>query len=578
MGTIVTFYSYKGGTGRTLALANVAALLAQWGHRVLCVDWDLEAPGLHLYFERYAPPAKGGLVEVVAAMAKGQRAPWRRFLVHTEVGALDGQKRRRKAKGRLDLLTAGKPGRGYVARLQSLDWRALYEGGLGDGIERLREEWASAYDFVLLDSRTGITDIGGICTAQLPDVLVLMATANDQSLEGIVDVAERARAARARLPLDKPVLHCVPVPSRFDVHMESAISGKWLQRFAARLEPYYRTWLHAGIAPSDLLAHVKIPYTPVWSFGERLPVLEEGTADPESLGFALETLAALLAHKLAHTDVLVRNRDSFLAAARGARAEEDASRGEFGADVYVSHAAADDELASRVVRGLKKRGLAVTRHDAGGVGALAREQALRGARNLLVIVGPEFGGWQLEETMSFLKLASAPSQRVVVVLARDARPSDVPPLLREAPTMAAPGRAAGEAALLERLATVMAARARPGDPQHGLWGRRASRAGRAVTAKVRPVKGERDLYRVELTVAAPKGAPPLRGAVRFHLPASFKHAARDVTPAKGGRSATLSLMAASAFTVGVEADDGATVLELDLARTKGAPAGFVDGG
>jgi MinD-like ATPase involved in chromosome partitioning or flagellar assembly len=45
-GIIATFYSYKGGAGRTMALANVGVTLASWGYSVLCVDWDLEAPGL----------------------------------------------------------------------------------------------------------------------------------------------------------------------------------------------------------------------------------------------------------------------------------------------------------------------------------------------------------------------------------------------------------------------------------------------------------------------------------------------------------------------------------------------------
>ena len=45
-GQVVTGYSYKGGVGRSFALANMAVLLAQWQLRVLCVDWDLEAPGL----------------------------------------------------------------------------------------------------------------------------------------------------------------------------------------------------------------------------------------------------------------------------------------------------------------------------------------------------------------------------------------------------------------------------------------------------------------------------------------------------------------------------------------------------
>src|SRR6476659_2318453 len=53
LGKIITFYSYKGGTGRSMALANVAWILASAGKRVLIIDWDLEAPGLHRYFHPF---------------------------------------------------------------------------------------------------------------------------------------------------------------------------------------------------------------------------------------------------------------------------------------------------------------------------------------------------------------------------------------------------------------------------------------------------------------------------------------------------------------------------------------------
>src|SRR5437879_1661981 len=43
---VTTFYSYKGGVGRSMALANVASELAQRGKSVLVADFDLEAPGL----------------------------------------------------------------------------------------------------------------------------------------------------------------------------------------------------------------------------------------------------------------------------------------------------------------------------------------------------------------------------------------------------------------------------------------------------------------------------------------------------------------------------------------------------
>ena len=65
-GQVVTFYSYKGGTGRSMALANVACLLAAIppAHNgVLMVDWDLDAPGLHRYFfDRIDLPISKGSV------------------------------------------------------------------------------------------------------------------------------------------------------------------------------------------------------------------------------------------------------------------------------------------------------------------------------------------------------------------------------------------------------------------------------------------------------------------------------------------------------------------------------------
>ena len=68
-GKIVTFYSFKGGTGRTMALANVAWILASNGLKVLVVDWDLDSPGLHRYFHPFLAPAKvaatTGIIELI---------------------------------------------------------------------------------------------------------------------------------------------------------------------------------------------------------------------------------------------------------------------------------------------------------------------------------------------------------------------------------------------------------------------------------------------------------------------------------------------------------------------------------
>ena len=48
---IISFYSYKGGVGRSQLCANVASYLChKRGKKVLLWDWDFEAPGLHYFF------------------------------------------------------------------------------------------------------------------------------------------------------------------------------------------------------------------------------------------------------------------------------------------------------------------------------------------------------------------------------------------------------------------------------------------------------------------------------------------------------------------------------------------------
>jgi len=52
-GRIATFYSYKGGTGRSMALANFAWILAASGKRVLAIDWDLKRRDCTVIFDRF---------------------------------------------------------------------------------------------------------------------------------------------------------------------------------------------------------------------------------------------------------------------------------------------------------------------------------------------------------------------------------------------------------------------------------------------------------------------------------------------------------------------------------------------
>ena len=179
-GIIYTFYSYKGGTGRTMALANVAALLARWGHSVLVVDWDLEAPGLDRFFTTGQPgrslrESTPGLMEIIGSYASGSEIDWR-----TCVSQRYG----------VSIISSGLDDGDYTHRVQNTDFVKLFaDSGLGSYIEKLRDQWTSDFELVLIDSRTGLTDIGGICTVHLPDVLVTPFTAT-----GLEQPAECSRS------------------------------------------------------------------------------------------------------------------------------------------------------------------------------------------------------------------------------------------------------------------------------------------------------------------------------------------------------------------------------------------------
>jgi MinD-like ATPase involved in chromosome partitioning or flagellar assembly len=295
-GIVYTFYSFKGGVGRTMALANVAALLAKWGYSVLAVDWDLEAPGLEQFFTKLnrdihkLRKEKPGIVDLMHAGTNGARLKWQDCLLDISING---------GKGRLSILSAGRNDEKYAAGLQSLNFGELFDKhDLGAYIETLRNEWISEFDFVLIDSRTGVTDIGGICTVHLADVLVLLFTANDSSSDGALEIVERARKAQESLPLERGRLLAVPVPARDESRTEYERAAQWKNKFAVQFGELYRDWLPSGKTPHDAIELLRIPYVPYWSFGEQLPAVEEGTSDPASLGHAYQILARILANRL----------------------------------------------------------------------------------------------------------------------------------------------------------------------------------------------------------------------------------------------------------------------------------------
>ena len=196
---VVTFYSFKGGVGRTLALLNVAYEIAASGQRVLVVDFDLEAPAIRPDRWRQSVnddendrvgrgPTDPGVVEFVTRYLETMRVP--------PVSDYIVDATPEDCEGHLSVMPAGAVDGTYGKRLNAIDWGLLYTARDGYVMfEDVRAQWeAAGFDYVLLDSRTGLTDVGGICTRHLPDAVVSLFRPDDQSLDGTVQMAEAIRA------------------------------------------------------------------------------------------------------------------------------------------------------------------------------------------------------------------------------------------------------------------------------------------------------------------------------------------------------------------------------------------------
>ena len=224
---VSTFYSFKGGVGRTMAMVNVAVSLAQRGRRVLAVDFDLEAPGLDTFFELCPKEPTPGLVDYVNRYLDTDQAPdVRDFVGKSQI--VDN----------LLVMPSGAGPKDYAANFGQIDWGALYEEHDGYFLfEDLKEQWRQLIepDYVLIDSRTGYTDTGGICTRQLPDAVTILFFPNEQNLRGLTKVISDIRS-ETNAPREKKIQIHFVMSNVPDLDDEDDILTQIRQRFRDELK------------------------------------------------------------------------------------------------------------------------------------------------------------------------------------------------------------------------------------------------------------------------------------------------------------------------------------------------------
>ena len=176
---VTTFYSFKGGVGRTMALMNVACELAKT-KKVLVVDFDLEAPGIATFAPCRSAQGRSGIVEYVISYQLNDVAPFAADYIYrcsalTFADTDDAKKKPSSDEnGELHIMPAGNMEfSAYSRKFGQIDWRDLYENRAGFLlIEDLKAQWKTmGFQYVFIDSRTGHTDSSGICTRQLPRCL-----------------------------------------------------------------------------------------------------------------------------------------------------------------------------------------------------------------------------------------------------------------------------------------------------------------------------------------------------------------------------------------------------------------------
>ncbi len=225
----ITFYSYKGGTGRTLLLANMAVLAAGLGKKVVARDFDLEAPGLPYKLFPNGPPKADGLVGWLLDTFSGGEPPASLddYLIDRPVESSY------REGGWLKLMPAGRaPSPNYFQDLRRLrlDQR-LDDGTAIDALIELQERLANdlGAEFLLIDARTGITSTNAVTTHVLADDVVALALDTPEQLEGTRSILRSVRpftSLRTDEPLGMHIVLSRLLPRPSDTSIWDVTSGE----------------------------------------------------------------------------------------------------------------------------------------------------------------------------------------------------------------------------------------------------------------------------------------------------------------------------------------------------------------
>ncbi|MBS0018210.1 MAG: AAA family ATPase [Arthrospira sp. SH-MAG29] len=264
----VTFYSFKGGVGRTTALIHVAWILAMRGRKVVAVDLDLEAPGLSTAFSLNPLPEFG----IVDYFYERSYLP-EGLETNVLITKIFGEVTIPNATGRLFIVPAGSLSLDYISKVDDLRATTILDNGetLWSMFSREIEEQLKP-DVILVDSRTGINEWGALSLLQAADEAIIFLFPNEQNRQGI-DLLLKSLNSFGKLSIN---FVFSPVPDLSDIGMTKVTNLWGILRQLIQQEIEQDELSENGDDSDDTQSEIAeplvVPYLPPIALAEDYPV------------------------------------------------------------------------------------------------------------------------------------------------------------------------------------------------------------------------------------------------------------------------------------------------------------------
>jgi MinD-like ATPase involved in chromosome partitioning or flagellar assembly len=281
---IVTFYSVRGGVGRSTALAHTAQILAERGHRVICVDLDLEAPGLASLFGVESQLSEGlGVVPLLVRLDRGEQPDFTEHLLRVD------------EKDELYCVPAGLPSAEYARLLRQVApsaWYAEDRNPLKSLIAGLSDSLPFRPDVILLDSRTGISEISAPLLFDLADLAVIVFFPHPQAQRATGEVVRALLASTTRRTIDNKKL--TPEPRFIVSPIPSSRLPEVVNRYRVRSSEWISSWFSSADdleSRKDLADSIHfIPYREEIATADTVSRASEASRDFEAVADWVEQL------------------------------------------------------------------------------------------------------------------------------------------------------------------------------------------------------------------------------------------------------------------------------------------------